>query len=286
MPIRILIAEDDTIARKVLTDVLVTAGYEVNPVPDGETALECLQQATTAQELYDVVITDIRMCGVDGIEVLNMARQQQPAPAVIVLTGYGSLDTAIAAIRHGAYDYLLKPCPPAELLKRVNSAIESRANELRQADAVRTIAMGLAQLQGQQGTGGEPGEKPGDANGTQQRDAPTSQVLRIGALVLDTFSHEATFEDAPLHLTPTEFALLQCLAEIPGRVLSYSDIVRCTHGHAAEDSEAQLLLKAHVRNLRRKITPDYLVNVRGTGYRLATPEELQQGPGNTSPPQP
>jgi two-component system response regulator QseB len=219
------------------------------------------------------------MCGIDGIEVLNIAKKQQPAPAVIVLTGYGSLDTAIAAIRHGAYDYLLKPCPPNELLRRVEGAVERRSTELRQAHAVQTIAMGLAQLQGQEHAASMPPHAHTSNGNTSEPAAaspPPSPVIRVGQLSIDSLSHEASFDGQPLRLTPTEFALLHCLAEVPGRVLSYGDIVTHTHGHSVDDSEAQLLLKAHVRNLRRKIAPSYLVNVRGTGYRLATPEELKQ----------
>jgi DNA-binding response OmpR family regulator len=92
--------------------------------------------------------------------------------------------------------------------------------------------------------------------------------------VLDRYRHAATFHSQPLRLTPIEYALLLCLGELQGRVLGYSDIVRRTHGYTVEDSEAQSMLKVHVHNLRQKISPSYLVNVRGTGYMLAAPKEL------------
>lgn len=259
----ILVVEDDAVALSVLADVLAEAGYQVTQAPDGETALNYLRQS--AAQPFDVVVTDIRMRQVDGIEVLHSARQQSPPPAVILLTGFGSLETAVSAIRHGAYDYLLKPCPPDELLTRVASAVERRQQELRQVHAVRTIALGLAQLQGHTLPEPPPPDLPYGAD----------HILHIGALVIDSFSHEAWFEGRVLHLTPTEFALLQCLAEGAGRVIGYCDIVRRTHGHDVGESEAQMLLKAHVRNLRRKIDPSYLINVRGVGYRMATPDELR-----------
>jgi DNA-binding response OmpR family regulator len=69
-----------------------------------------------------------------------------------------------------------------------------------------------------------------------------------------------------------EHSLLRCLAEAAGRVLSYQELVQCMYGHELANPEAQVLLKTHVRNVRRKINPDYLVNIRSTGYKLALPE--------------
>lgn len=258
----ILVVEDDAVALSVLADVLVEAGYHVTPAPDGETALTYLTQSEA--QPFDVVVTDIRMHQVDGIDVLHSARQQSPPPAVILLTGFGSLETAVSAIRHGAHDYLLKPCPPDELLKRVASAVEQRQHELRQVHAVRTIALGLAQLQGHT----LPKRPPPDPTDL------ADHILQIGALVIDSVSHEVWFDGKAIHLTPTEFALLHCLAEGTGRVIGYCDIVRHTHGHTMGESEAQMLLKTHIRNLRRKIDPAYLINVRGIGYRMVTPDEL------------
>ena len=98
----ILLVADDAKARMLLTDILTHTGYEVIAVPDGETAIALLQQ-----DKFAVVLTDIRMRAVDGIQVLATAKAQGRPPAVILLTGYGSLETSIAALRSGADDYLL-----------------------------------------------------------------------------------------------------------------------------------------------------------------------------------
>ena len=273
MEAHILLVEDDTTARMLLAEVLDEAGYQVTTAQDGESALEMLNQDTD----YDVVITDIRMRDIDGIKVLEAARQCSPPPSVILLTGYGSLETAVAALRAGAQDYLLKPAAPHDLLAHVERAIEIHENEVRQNHAVRIIEQGLAQLQGQASTkkpsqtdsASPPPRTPGEPQKTEE----SSRYLRVGLLNIDNFRHTASFNGDPLHLTPIEYSLLSCLAESPGRVVSYREIVRCSHGHDVDEAEAQSLLKAHIRNMRRKIDPDYLVNVRGTGYMLVDPQK-------------
>lgn len=269
----ILLVEDDETARRLLADVVCEAGHRVTAARDGEAALELL-----AHQHFDAVVTDIRMRSVDGVQVLQAAREREMPPPVILLTGFGSLETAIAALRAGAYDYLLKPVEPDELLKRLAKALEQRATEQRRSQAVQIIAQGLAQLQNHLPPGGttETAAPPShdvvppatghDETTTQQR------YIQVGELTIDTFRHVVTFNGQSFHVTPIEYELLHCLAESPGRLVGYRDIVRATHGHDTDESEAQSLLKAHIRNLRRKIEPAYLVNVRGTGYMLIDPE--------------
>jgi DNA-binding response OmpR family regulator len=270
MGVNILLVEDDSTARMLLADVLEGAGYQVTTARDGEVALELL-----SAQVFDVVITDIRMRQVDGIKVLEAARQLTPPPSVILLTGFGSLETAVAALRAGAHDYLLKPAAPKDLLSRVAKAVERRSAEVRQNEAARIIAQGLAHLQGHVPIGAySPLEEialPGEPTEMPQSD----RYLHVGSLSIDTFRHTATFDNQTMHLTPIEYALLHCLAASQGRVVSYSEIVRCSHGYEPDEAEAQSLLKAHVRNLRRKINSRYLVNVRGTGYMLVDPDKTE-----------
>jgi DNA-binding response OmpR family regulator len=111
--------------------------------------------------------------------------------------------------------------------------------------------------------------------GAAQSDQP-ERYLRIGALSIDSFRHEVRLNGKPLHMTRIEYALLHCLAESQGRVLTYSEIVRHTHGQTMDDSEALLLLKQHIRNVRSKIPSEYLINVRSTGYMLVDPAEAEE----------
>ncbi len=272
METQVLLVEDDATARLLLGEVLTGAGYDVTTAQDGETALELLSKQT-----FDVVITDIRMRKVGGIQVLYAAKQYTSSPAVILLTGYGSLETALEALRAGAYDYLLKPVDPNDLLERVEGAMQRRQSEQRQNNAVRIIAQGLAQLQGHVPLGDQP-ERRDNRVVPEQPPHEETRYITVGLLTIDSFRHTASFDGHMLHLTPIEYALLRCLAESTGRVLTYREIVRCSHGHEPEETEAQSLLKAHIRNLRRKIASDYLVNVRGTGYMLVDPETAPDAP--------
>lgn len=292
METHILLVEDDTMTRRSLAAMLERADYCVTQAEDGETALELLERAIKQGPHFDVVVTDVRMGAVDGITVVKAARSQENPPEVILLTASNAMETAIAALRAGAADYIMKPCSPDNLLERVQIAVQQHREHLRKAEGLRKIAEAVAQIQGQSvdnlgsvslsrvatGTDRESEDASSStepAPSTSKQSAPnhTDRYIRAGKLWINHFSHKATFDNQPLHLTPIEYELLYCLAEAQGRVVSYADIVQRTHNHKVDNSEAYLLLKWHVRNLRRKIDPDYLVSVRGMGYRLANPEE-------------
>ncbi|GMV43976.1 MAG: sigma-54-dependent Fis family transcriptional regulator [Myxococcales bacterium] len=111
---RILVAEDEKTLRVPLAGFLRGGGAEVLAVEDGEQALAALRQRR-----YDLVITDVRMPGADGLEVLRTARQLHPDCHVILITAFASVDTAVAALRLGATDYLVKPFRFAELEEKL-----------------------------------------------------------------------------------------------------------------------------------------------------------------------
>jgi two-component system response regulator AtoC len=111
--IKILVVDDEAIVRESLHDWLSDAGYHVLAAEDGPSALEIVKR-----EKPGIVIADLVMPGMDGIELMRKAREIQPHIEVIIITAYGSIPTAIAAMKEGAYDYIEKPfCPErAELL--------------------------------------------------------------------------------------------------------------------------------------------------------------------------
>lgn len=136
---RILLVEDDDAARFSLARVLERVGYQVEAVADGETAVALLDPAAAGRH-FDLVLTDLVMREIDGIEVLDHARKLADPPEVILLTGYGTLQTAIDALRAGAFDYLLKPCKPDDLLRCIERAMERRAALIAQLAAVQVVA--------------------------------------------------------------------------------------------------------------------------------------------------
>jgi CheY-like chemotaxis protein len=117
--IQILIVEDDDSLREILRNVLQNPQRVIQLSKDGEEAIQALKKSP-----FDVVITDLMMSGADGLEVLEEAKKCHPESIVIIMTGYASLDTAIRAIRGGAYDYIRKPFKIEELDIVVRNACE------------------------------------------------------------------------------------------------------------------------------------------------------------------
>src|SRR2546421_4812972 len=118
---RVLIVDDQRNMRTTTALVLRQAGYDVAEAESGETALSRL-----LSEPFDVVLTDLKMAPLDGIAVLRGALEISPSTQVIVMTGYGTVESAVAAMQQGAHDYLSKPFKEEELLVRVQRALEKR----------------------------------------------------------------------------------------------------------------------------------------------------------------
>jgi len=111
----ILLVDDDPFILEGIGADLENQGFTVAKAGSGDRALELLAKAD-----FDLVITDLVMENVDGIQVLKRAKELNPDTMVIILTGYGNMNSAIEALRHEADDYLLKPCESAEMFYRIN----------------------------------------------------------------------------------------------------------------------------------------------------------------------
>lgn len=120
-PLRVLVVDDESIARQMLTRILAKEGWEVTAAGGGAEALAALRTST-----FDVVLTDLVMDGVDGLQVLEASRKADPATLVIVMTGHGSIDSAIAAMKGGAFHYVQKPLRPDEVRLLLGQAAEKR----------------------------------------------------------------------------------------------------------------------------------------------------------------
>jgi two-component system NtrC family response regulator len=118
---RILLIDDDASLREVLTFTLTHAGHEVEAAPDGERGVAELSRFGP-----DVVITDLKMPGMNGLEVLRRVHAYDPAVPVILLTAFGSIEEAVEAMKLGAHHYLTKPCHRDELTLAVSKALERR----------------------------------------------------------------------------------------------------------------------------------------------------------------
>ncbi len=116
-PLRLLIAEDERPLRALLFEELQEPGREIRLAANGLEALDLLKE-----EKFDLLITDIKMPGMSGIELLKEAKRLQPHLLVIIITGYATLESAIEALKEGAYDYIRKPFSLEELKVSVDNA--------------------------------------------------------------------------------------------------------------------------------------------------------------------
>ena len=127
----ILIVEDETVLRESLAELLTDEGYEVLQAGDGKAAYEIV-----LKRAVDLVISDVRMPEMDGLVLLGHLQKAAPQTPVIMLTAFGTVESAVAAMRAGASDYLLKPVQFDDVLMKVSRALEMR--ELRQTQRVMT----------------------------------------------------------------------------------------------------------------------------------------------------
>src|ERR1700757_4395932 len=119
--LRLLFVDDEKGLQEVMRSELPRLGHEVVVCPDGRAALKALEKST-----FDAAILDLRMPGLSGIEVLEHIRQISPDTEAIVMTGHASMETAIEAVRLGAFDYITKPCKLAELQTLLERVAEKR----------------------------------------------------------------------------------------------------------------------------------------------------------------
>ena len=118
---RILLVDDEVVFTKNMSKLLTSRGYLVTPVNSGDSAIRELEEND-----FDVVVLDLKMPGMDGIATLEEIRKLGLLTETLILTGHGSIDTALDAIKLGAYDYLTKPCEIGELVEKIEGAWEKK----------------------------------------------------------------------------------------------------------------------------------------------------------------
>jgi DNA-binding response OmpR family regulator len=248
---RVLLVDDERTARLSLAEILRMEGYEVVVADGGSAAILFLK----AQD-FDVVLCDLKMPEVDGLDVLAACHQYRPATEFVLLTAYGTMDTAVEALRLGASDYLLKPALPEAILEGVAKALGKRRQSLERQSLMGTLTDTLAALQ-QAETGPPKGRK--------------DRVLQGGGIELNLDRRQAMRGGQPLPLTPTEFDLLSQLMARGSEPISPEELVANVHGYYCEPEEASALVRVHISRLRQKVEqnpaePRLILTVRGVGY--------------------
>src|SRR5689334_3510061 len=133
---RLLVVDDEENVAITVSEILRREGYHVDMSFSGEDAIDRLHDAA---ESYDLVVTDLHMEGLDGISVLSELRRKHPLTIAVVLTGFASLESAVASIRQGAYDYLVKPCIIEDLRLTVRRGLEHRRLLIAEQEAKRRL---------------------------------------------------------------------------------------------------------------------------------------------------
>jgi DNA-binding NtrC family response regulator len=118
---RVLLADDDRMSREALSEWLSEERFDVIAVRDGAEAVEHLHDGVA------VIVTDLKMPRVNGVELLRIAKREAPHAAVIMVTAFGTVDSAVAALQEGAFDYLTKPVKPEELAHRIRQALDKQS---------------------------------------------------------------------------------------------------------------------------------------------------------------
>jgi DNA-binding response OmpR family regulator len=253
---RILLVDDEATILLVLAAMLTRAGYSVETADGGAAAIERLQR-----EPIDLLLVDMRMPMISGDEVVAVARECQPDIAIIVLTGFSTLDAAVAEIRPRIFDHLQKSTDPATVLARVRAGLAAHANPQRRAELLAMI--------------GEDPAAPGQAGA----DGP---MLTLGNLQINTRRQTATLYGVPLALTPTELRVLCRLTEHAGTAQSAVQLARAVFGYEVGERDADRLIRPHIQQLRLKLesAPNQpcpmsilMEDVGDTGFRITASAE-------------
>jgi DNA-binding response OmpR family regulator len=230
MPPHILVAEDQADIRDLIVMNLRQAGYRVDAVADGTAAL-----ASQAEQASDLLLLDLMMPGLDGLEVCKAVRARGRATPILMLTAKSTELDRVLGLELGADDYLTKPFSMAELLARVKALLR-RAELLRQAQA------------------------------------PTPAVpLRNGEVEILTGKREVRVRGQVLEFTALEFDLLLHFASHPGHVFSRTQLLDAVWGYSHEGYEHTVT--THINRLRAKVEadpmrPQVILTVRGAGYKM------------------
>jgi DNA-binding response OmpR family regulator len=259
-PATILVVDDERSVRMMLEAALRAQGYRVQTAATGTEALEML-----IENEFDLLLLDLQLGDTDGIEILREAKRRWPATEVILLTAHGSINSAIAALRHGAFDYLLKPAQVQDIRERVERALDERRKAMQRTELLQRISDSARAL----------GMIEGDAQGVAPAQPTSSDRIEVGPLLLDLRRHGASLGSQVLALTRTEFALLTALAQQHDTALSYGTLSEAVYGRAQPEDEARALLRPHIARLRHKLESTgvsgiALVSIRSMGYMLQT----------------
>ena len=239
---KVLIVDDEPQIVEVLERYLADEGFAVQHAHDGLAAVEQFRQ-----QQPDLVLLDLKLPGMSGLEAFREMRSHGDVPIIMLTSRTDELDK-ILGLELGADDYIGKPFSPREVVARVKTVLRRAAPETSQASSDGALSSGTA------------------AHRTAE------PVIRVGELEIDPEAHEVRIAGHEINLTPTEFRILEVLAENPGRAFTRSQLLDKTKAESLEVFDRTL--DRHIANLRHKIErdpahPQYVLTVFGVGYKMA-----------------
>lgn len=238
---RILVVDDDDNIGALMQRIL--RGHHVDALTDGEQALETLKR-----QPYDLMLLDIHMQPVDGMQVMAQARSLDPDLVIIVLTAHGSMESAVEAVRQGAYDYLFKS-DPDQVVQRVSAGLHHREQTLLKRRLLTEIQR-MSKLVDEIAVGG-----PMSAE---------ERFVRDGGLTLDVQRRSAMLDGRQLDLTAAEFDMLAKLVSAAPSPVPVAELV-ASLGYQFVGA-AENVGQWHIHNLRKKVGHKRIRTLRGQGY--------------------
>jgi len=238
---KILVVDDEPAIVEVIERYLVDEGYVVHKAHDG---LAAVQQFEIARP--DLVLLDLKLPGMSGWDAFRQIRAQSDVPVIMLTSRTDEIDK-ILGLELGADDYIGKPFSPREVVARVKTVLR----RMRQSTEADSSGLGSS---------------------ARPQPSATTAALTVGDLYIDRDAHEVRVADREVNLTPTEFRILEVLAEHPGRTFTRTQLLDKAKAESLDVFDRTL--DRHVANLRHKIEsdpahPTYVLTVFGVGYKMA-----------------
>lgn len=238
----ILVVEDEFPIRAGILDLLTDAGYLAVGAENGYQALQKLHDVVP-----DLIICDVVMPEMNGYQFYDRIRRDKQLVRIpfVFLTAKSDPEDVRYGKELGVDDYLLKPFEAADLLAVVYG-------KLRRFEQITT----------------EPAVLP-------KRPTQSEALYTLGNLTLDLGTHQVWVGDTEIHLTPSEFYIMQQLFTANGKVVEYVELLDADDPQESSDEDASRVVRYHIRNLRQKLTAagvpkGFILNIRSHGYRLAS----------------
>lgn len=258
---RILVAEDEENTRRATLRSLQLAGYYVEGAINGSEAIKKLNESE-----FDLLLLDVRMPDMDGIEVMKRLVKTGRSIPIIILTAYATLDSAISAVKAGAVDYLIKPQHIQEILTAIEKALIKKQSNIDNKALSEMLLESLKILQGQ------------NLDENNIKLTATSGMVQTGIMLELQEQRVILVDDETkkkkiIELTTQQSSILRYLVDAGGKVCSCRQIAQGALNYPLmTESEGRNLIRPHILRLRQKIETDisnskYIQTVRGRGYR-------------------